>query len=75
MAVPTKWREKLSYRTCKHQLVEYLGKAFLVHAPGLLRGDQKVLAGCFTSDAEDQAWEIIEVETNQTLCFTAIQKK
>ena len=59
LGVPTKWREHLSCRICKRQLVEYLGKAFLKHAPSLLRSNQKlVLAGCFQGDAEDQAWEI-----------------
>lgn len=57
--VPQKWREHLQCRECKRHLVEHLGKSFMQHVPGILRGSQKVvLAGCFIGHAQDQAWEI-----------------
>ena len=57
--IPQKWRDHLQCRECKRNLVEHLGKSIMQHAPNIFRGDQKVvLAGCFTSDARDQAWEL-----------------
>ena len=57
--IPQKWRDHLQCRKCKRHLVEYLGKSIMQHAPSILHGSQKVvLAGCFTDDAQDQAWEI-----------------
>lgn len=57
--IPQKWRDHLQCRECKRNLVEHLGKSIMQHAPDILHGNQKVvLAGCFTGDAQDQAWEL-----------------
>ena len=57
--IPQKWRDHLQCRECKRNLVEHLGKSIMQHAPDILCGNQKVvLAGCFTGDAQDQAWEL-----------------
>ena len=72
--IPPKWRDHLQCRECKRHLVEYLGKSFMQHAPHILRGSQKVvLAGCFTGDAEDQAWEVSanDVQPNPLLNCSA----
>ncbi len=66
--IPSKWREHLTCRMCKWSLVLYLGKAFSAHAQSILRGCQKlVLAGCFSGEAEDQAWEVSMTDKQQTL--------
>lgn len=76
MAVPTKWHGKLSCTTCKRQLVEYLGKAFLEHAPGLLWAIRKwYWQAALQVMVRLKLGKFIEVETNQTLCLTPIQKK
>ncbi len=43
MKVPSKWRDILSCRKCKRQLVVYIGESLLRLAPELLQGEQKVI--------------------------------
>lgn len=55
---PSNWREHLSCRKCKRNLVLYLGESMLCHSSSLLRGQQRlILAGCFPGEREDQACE------------------
>ena len=69
-AIPSKWRDHLSCRTCKCALVLYLGQSFLDHMPCLLRGEQKVIiAGCFQGVALDQAWEITSSSWQPVPCL------
>ncbi len=56
---PSNWREVLSCRECKRNLVLFLGNFFKHATGGMLRGQQKVvLAGCFHGDAENEAWAV-----------------
>ena len=53
------WRELLSCRECKRNLVLYLGKSFMSNISSLLWEQQRfVLSGCFSDNAEDQTWAL-----------------
>lgn len=56
---PSNWREYLSCRKCKRDLVLYLGASLMQYSASMVRRQQKViLAGCFPGEAEDQAWAV-----------------
>ena len=55
--IPRPWREYLECRICKRSLVEALGLVYLRTACSYLReGQTLVLAGCFSGEAQDDAW-------------------
>ena len=57
MKVPSKWREVIECRTCKRQLVVYMGDAILATGQYLLREGQKlVVAGAGEELDQDSAW-------------------
>ena len=57
MKVPSKWREVIECRTCKRQLVVYMGDAILTTGQYLLREGQKlVVAGAGEELDQDSAW-------------------
>ena len=61
---PSNWREHLSCRKCKRDLVLYLGSSLIQYSASIVRGQQRViLAGCFPGEAEDQAWAVSTTET------------
>ena len=65
---PCNWREHLSCRTCKRNLVLYLGKSLIHYSISIVRGHQKVvLAGCFQDDDEDQSWEVSSTGLHRNL--------
>lgn len=66
MSPPGSWREQLSCRVCKRNLVLYLGNFFVFNAHTILRGQQSfVIAGCFSGDAEDEACSITSTSKEQ----------
>ena len=57
MKVPSKWREILACRKCKHQLIQYIGESLLRVAPEYLRGEQKLfVAGAWDNEDRDKTW-------------------
>ena len=57
MKVPSKWREVIECRTCKRQLVVYMGDTILATGQYLLREGQKlVVAGAGEELDQDSAW-------------------
>ena len=45
-------------------LVLYLGSSLMQYSASIVRGQQRViLAGCFSGEAEDQAWGVSTTET------------
>lgn len=55
--IPSKWNSIIGCRTCKRSLVTYLGDAFLLIAPALLRGPQKLyVAGYSDSIDRNTCW-------------------
>ena len=56
--VSRKWKENiLNCRTCKRNLVVFLGQYFLHHSSSILTGSQRLyIAGTFKGDIVDTAW-------------------
>lgn len=57
--IPRPWLSYLHCQQCKRSIVEALGLAYLRKAGHqLTRGQSFILAGCFSGEQQDMAWEI-----------------